>query len=89
MPGSAEAHANLATALDQLGRTDEAIAEFRSALRLRPDYAAAHYNLGNALLRARDPAGARDEFSAALRLDPGFEAAREMLDRIAAPSEEK
>ena len=89
LPDSAEAHSNLGTALDQLVRTDEAIAEFRSALRLRPDYAAAHYNLGNALLRARDPVGARDEFSAALRLDPGFEAAREMLDRIAAPSEGK
>ncbi len=28
---------------------DEAIAEFRAAIRLKPDDATAHYNLGNAL----------------------------------------
>ena len=53
MPASPQAHENLATVLDRLGHTDEAVAEFRSALRLKPDYAEAHYNFGNALIRAQ------------------------------------
>jgi tetratricopeptide (TPR) repeat protein len=73
----------LATVLDQLGRTAAAIAEYRTALRLRPDYAEAHYNLGNALIHSHDLAVARAEFAEALRLKPDFGAAREMLDRLA------
>jgi Flp pilus assembly protein TadD len=45
----AEAHFNLGNALRAQGKTDEAIAEFREAIRLKPDHASAHTNLGNAL----------------------------------------
>jgi eukaryotic-like serine/threonine-protein kinase len=37
----------------QKGRLDEAIDEFREAIRLKTDYASAHYNLGLVLLRQR------------------------------------
>jgi tetratricopeptide (TPR) repeat protein len=48
----------------------EAIAEYRAALRLQPDYADAHYNLGVAL--AQQPgqrAAALAELETAMRLD--------------------
>ena len=39
----------LAIALSNDGQLDEAIAAYRQAIRLKPDYAEAHSNLGNAL----------------------------------------
>ena len=39
--------------LDQ-GKTDEAIALFREAIRLEPDFADAHYELGSALLMQKN-----------------------------------
>src|SRR5260370_12589769 len=41
---------NLAEALFQSGRFDEAIAECQKALKIKPDFAAAHIDLGSALL---------------------------------------
>ena len=40
-PGAAQVHHNLANALRELGRVEEAVEEFREALRLKPDYATA------------------------------------------------
>ena len=51
-PGHAEAHNNLAVALQAHGRLHEAITGFKEAIRLRPDYAQAHYNLAHAYLAA-------------------------------------
>jgi tetratricopeptide (TPR) repeat protein len=48
-----------------------AIAEYRAAIRLRPDDTGAHYDLGLALLGRGEAAAAIAEFRAALRLDPG------------------
>ena len=45
-PQDAEAHNNLGTALQDLGRLDEAEASYREAIALKPDYAAAYYSLG-------------------------------------------
>ena len=42
----AEAHNNLGNALKDQGKLDEAVACYRRALQLRPDYAEAHNNLG-------------------------------------------
>src|SRR5215218_9227965 len=47
-PSDAEIHNNHGIALGSLGRLEEAIAAYRRALAIRPDYAEAHYNLGNA-----------------------------------------
>ena len=43
------AHNNLGLALAARGHNDEAIAHYRKALEITPDYALAHNNLGNAL----------------------------------------
>jgi tetratricopeptide (TPR) repeat protein len=59
-------------ALSFLGRTEEAIAEYRQALRLKPYFPEAHYNLGNALSNTRDLDGAIAEYREALRLKPEF-----------------
>jgi serine/threonine-protein kinase len=48
-PKSPGAHLNLGGALRRKGQLDDAIAEFREAIRLREDYAGAHTNLGAAL----------------------------------------
>ena len=56
------------------GKPDEAVAEYRTALRLKPDYAEAHSNLGNALrdqgkLRRRSPSAARPSASSPILAD--------------------
>ena len=48
-PDDAAAHYNLGLALGDQGKLDEAVAEYRTAIRLKPDVAEAHSNLGNAL----------------------------------------
>lgn len=49
-PGNARAHYNLGLALSRIpGRRDDAIAQYRQAIRLQPDYAEAYNNLGLAL----------------------------------------
>src|SRR5262249_52951784 len=45
-PRSPAVHNNVGMGLIELGRLDEAAAEFRAALRLSPDSVEAHYNLG-------------------------------------------
>jgi serine/threonine-protein kinase len=51
---------------------DEAIAEFRKAVALKPDYAEAHHNLGITLLRQGDVAGAVAEYRKAVALKPDY-----------------
>ncbi len=53
----------LGLALQFVGRTAEATAEFDGALQLRPDYSAARFNLANAQIKA----GKLDEAIANLR----------------------
>jgi tetratricopeptide (TPR) repeat protein len=48
-PGKARPYNNLALALHRQGGLNEAIAHYRQALRIRPEYVAAHLNLGVAL----------------------------------------
>ena len=49
-PGCWMAHGNLGMVLFKHGQTDEAIAHYRQALRLKPDFGEAHNNLGLALI---------------------------------------
>ncbi|PSB30672.1 tetratricopeptide repeat protein [Stenomitos frigidus] len=49
-PDWAEAHRNLGLAYQQLGKVDDAIACFRQAIQLQPDFLAAQTDLQNALL---------------------------------------
>ena len=59
---------HIAVALDQLGRSTEAIEHFNRALALRPDYAQAWNNLGVTLARQGRHAEARTKFEAAVAL---------------------
>jgi tetratricopeptide (TPR) repeat protein len=45
-PNNAEAHKNAGLALERMQKYDAALAEYREALRLKPDYEAVRYNLG-------------------------------------------
>ena len=69
-PADAEAHYNLGVALKAQGKLEEAIAEFRAAIRLKPDYAEAHSNLGIALRAQGKLEEAIAEYRAAIRLKP-------------------
>jgi tetratricopeptide (TPR) repeat protein len=69
-PQNARAHGNLGATLFLAGREIEAVAEFETALRLKPDYAEAHNNLAAWLVRLNRPAEALVHLDAALRSQP-------------------
>jgi tetratricopeptide (TPR) repeat protein len=71
MPDHFVAHANLGSFYWMAGRLDEAIAECRTALRLKPDFAPAHDNLGIALAGKGQIDEAIAEFQAAIRIYSG------------------
>src|SRR5437879_159127 len=50
-PTMAQAHYNLALALERAGKPEDAITSCRQAVTLRPDWAEAHNNLGALLMR--------------------------------------
>jgi tetratricopeptide (TPR) repeat protein len=63
-------HAWLGRALAAKGRLDEAIAECREAVRVRPDVAEGHVSMGEVLGRQGKPDEAIASFDEALRLEP-------------------
>jgi tetratricopeptide (TPR) repeat protein/serine/threonine protein kinase len=63
-------HFDLGLALWQKGRFDEALAEYREAVRIKPDYAEARLALGNALKDTGRTDDALAEYRAVLRLRP-------------------
>ena len=82
LPESADVHNMLGIALAGSGRMDQAIAEFREALRLEPRSSQTHWHLGAALASV----GTRDEAIAHLRrsleLDPNNEEVRHDLESV-------
>jgi tetratricopeptide (TPR) repeat protein/SAM-dependent methyltransferase len=70
--GSALYHSNLGACYRALGRIDEAIAEFREAMRLQPALIGARYNLAMALEAAGRPDEALREYDEVLRLNSGY-----------------
>jgi len=70
--GSYLAYDYLGRALQAEGRLDEAMAQYRASIRLRPRFASAHVNLGNALEASGDAAGALESYREATELAPGL-----------------
>ncbi|HVV00952.1 MAG TPA: tetratricopeptide repeat protein, partial [Verrucomicrobiae bacterium] len=64
------AYASLGQIEMESGKTNEAMANYAIALKLKPDYADGHYNLANALARAGDFRGAGEHFAKAAEYDP-------------------
>ncbi len=65
-------HDNLGNALLDEGRVDQAIAEYREALRIKPDYAESHNNLGNALYQQGHFEEAIAQYRAVLAAKPWY-----------------
>ena len=63
-------HINLANALKNLARLDDAVVSYREALRIRPDYAEAHYNLGIVLRDLGRLEEAITAYGTAIRIKP-------------------
>jgi Flp pilus assembly protein TadD len=86
-PARATFHSNYGFALQQSGRMDDAIAEYRAALRLDPKLVSAWINLGTALAaspKTRPEARAALEKARALAPDdPRVKANLEELDALA------
>jgi len=86
-PANSRAHNNLGNALFSLDLPDrlpEAIAEMKTALRLKPDLAAVHVNLGNALDAEGRTKEAIAEYEEALRLKPDLAEAHNNLGNLLA-----
>jgi len=71
-PADFEAHYDLAAMLQARGRLDRAMAEYETALRLRPDDAAANNAMGSALLAEGRPEQAAPYLEAALKARPDY-----------------
>ena len=63
---------NLGTALERLGRYEEALAAHDKALANKPDYPEALNNRGNVLVALKRPQQALSSYARALALRPGF-----------------
>jgi tetratricopeptide (TPR) repeat protein len=74
--GFAQPHFRLGIIYAERGLTEEAISEYRTAMRLDPDYPKSYLNLGAVLSEVGRTEEAKDAFRQALRLDPGYVAAR-------------
>ncbi len=70
--------------LDDSGRLDEAIAHYRKALEIRPDFTEAHYSLGLILARRGQFDEAIAQYRKALEIRPDFTDARNNLGLILA-----
>jgi tetratricopeptide (TPR) repeat protein len=69
-PEDAPSHDSLANLLADSGHTNEALAEFREAVRINPKVAALHNNLGAMLVELGRFDEAMEHYAAAARLDP-------------------
>jgi protein O-mannosyl-transferase len=63
-------HYDLGYAYLRLGRIDEAIGEYKTAIKLNPDFFGAHYDLGYAYLRLGRIDEAIGEYKTAIKLNP-------------------
>jgi tetratricopeptide (TPR) repeat protein len=85
----ARVHVNLGSVLGNQGDLDGAIAEYREAVRLRPDYDLAHYWWGIVLFRQGQLDEAIEHFSRTLEINPDHGAARRALEEARLQAEER
>jgi Flp pilus assembly protein TadD len=81
-PSQAVYRVVLGNALTKQHNLDEAIQQYREALRFKSNYENAHYHLGEALMLKGDNAAAQQELSTALGLDSKDERAIDLLDKL-------
>lgn len=67
---SAEAHYNMAGALQKLNRPDEAVAQFKEAIRINPNYTDVYLTWGRAIMAEGRPEEAAHIFHDAVRVSP-------------------
>lgn len=71
-PDDEDVRYNLGIALARMFKNDEAVQEYKEALRLFPEYAEAHNNLGNLLLRMGRREEALQHFEQAVQITPDY-----------------
>jgi hypothetical protein len=81
-PDDARAHVSLGILYSDMGRSYDAVACFREALRRDAGYAAAHYNLGRTLARRGDSQQAVEHLRRAIQLDPANAEYKDALERM-------
>jgi Tfp pilus assembly protein PilF len=69
-PANARGHYNLGNAYNKKGLTDEAIEQYKIALKLKPDHAETRYNLGNAYNKKGLVDEAIEQYEIASKLKP-------------------
>jgi tetratricopeptide (TPR) repeat protein len=81
-PHKARPHNNLAVALVRRGDFDAAIANYRKALQIEPDYAEAHFNLATLLRRQGKLTEAVNHYRETLRLKPDYSGGHNNLGAV-------
>ena len=72
---SGEAHTYLGVCFENVGRVEEAIAEYRQSIRAEPSYVQSHFQLGLALTKQNQLDPAIAAFQEAIRRDKNYDAA--------------
>ncbi|MGV8058038.1 MAG: tetratricopeptide repeat protein [Smithellaceae bacterium] len=65
------AHDSLGVALDAEGKHQEAMEQYKSAIKINPDYANAYYNLASAFKDQKNIVEAEKNFRETIRINPG------------------
>jgi tetratricopeptide (TPR) repeat protein len=81
-PGSWSAHNGLGSVLHERGQSSEAIAHFRKAVELKPDFSTAYYNLGGVLRERGQLDEAMAEFAKAVEIQPDYSTAHYYLGEL-------
>ena len=70
---NAETHNNLGKVYYRAKRNQEAVASFKAAIALRPNFAEAHFNLAVAYVALGDKKGVLEEYKTLKTIDPALQ----------------